>query len=109
MTKLKDVITASADGDVRKSLVDDTSHFVETKFANQLVRMENLNYMTKWSSWVQENCFTESSNAALSKCVFGPKPKMHVHQYVDCIIQHTEEVYRKRTTEAFKQIQASKQ
>ena len=94
MMKLKDVIIASADGDVRKSLVKDTSHFVETKFANQLIRMGKWNYMMKWSGWVGENCFTKSSNAALSECVFSPKPKMHVHQSADCIIQHAEEVYR---------------
>ena len=71
--------------------------------------MGNWKYMMQWSGWVGENCFTDCSNAALSKCVFGPKPKMHMHQYADCIIQHTEEVYRKRTTEAYKQLQVSKQ
>ena len=49
MTKLKDVITAAADGDVRKSLVDDTLYLLEIKFEDQLVRMGNWRYMTKWS------------------------------------------------------------
>ena len=89
MTKLKDVIIPSTDGDGRKSFVDDTLHFVETNFADQLVRMGNWNYMIKWYGWVGENCFTNSSNMALSKCVFGPKSKMHVHQSANCIIQHT--------------------
>ena len=48
MTKLKDVITASADGDVKKSLVDDTLYFVETKFENQLGHMHNWKYMMKY-------------------------------------------------------------
>ena len=47
MTKLKDVIIASGDGNVRESLVNNTLDFIETKFENQLVRMENWNYMTK--------------------------------------------------------------
>ena len=47
MTKLKDVIIASADGDVRKSLVENTLHFVETMFDYQLVRMANWNYTMK--------------------------------------------------------------
>ena len=109
MAKLKDVIMASVGGNIKESLVVNTFEYVEDKFEDQLVRMGNWKYMTKWSGWVGENCFTESSNASLSKCPFGPKPKMHLHQSTDCIMQHTEETYRKRTTEAFKGLHARKQ
>ena len=65
--------------------------------------------MKQWSGWVGENCFTEGSNVSLAKFIFGPKPKHHAHQAADCIITHTEEVYRKRATEAHKHLQESKQ
>ena len=65
--------------------------------------------MAKWSEWVGENCFTVGSDGSISKCIFPPKPKMPVHQSTDCILQHTEDFYRKRLMEAYKQLQESKQ
>ena len=103
------ITAAAADGDVTSSLVESNSFFVETKFETELGRMGNWNYMTKWSGWVGENCFTEGSDSSLEKCIFGPKPKHHVHQAADCIITHTEEVFNKRETEAHKYLQESKQ
>ena len=88
------ITAAAADGDVTSSLVESTLYFVETKFETELGRIGNWKYMTKWSGWVGENCFTEESNGSLSKCMFVPKPKMPVHQYADYCIQHIEEVYQ---------------
>ena len=49
MAKLKDVIMASVGENIRESLVVNTFEFVEDKFEDQLVRMGNWKYMSKWS------------------------------------------------------------
>ena len=90
MDKLMRLIRAAADaGAVTRVLVEDTIFFVETKFQDELPTMGKWRYMTKWSGWVGENCFTEGSNGSLTTCIFGPKPKHRLHQVGDCVITHT--------------------
>ena len=110
MTKLMGVIRAAGEeGVVTSHVVEDTIEYVETKFIDELPNMGNWRYMTKLSGWVGENCFTEGSNGSLAKCIFGPKPKHPLHQAGDCIITHTEEVFRKVGTEAHKLLQKTRQ
>ena len=52
--------------------------------------------------WVSENSFTESSNRSLAYDPMGPKPQDCIHTAGDKIIQHTQEVHRKRAVEAHK-------
>ena len=106
MAKLMEMIEAvRMEGDVSKSVIENTISFIDTKFQTELYVIGNWMYMGQWSGWVSENCFTEGSNGSLSRDMFGPKPKHRLHQAADCIITHTEEMYRKVGTEAHKIVQ----
>ena len=58
--------------------------------------------MDRWHHWVDENCFTESSNRHLHTDVLGPKPKDSLHICGDKTMAQTVEVHRKRGVEAYK-------
>ena len=110
MTKLMAMIEAvKMVGDVSKLVIENTISFIDTKFKPELYVMGNWKYMGQWSGWVSENCFTEGSNGSLAKDTFGPKPKHRLHQAADCVITHTDEVYRKVGTEAHKIVQQKRQ
>ena len=53
--------------------------------------------------WVNENCFTESENAALKGDVSGPKANNKLNSSVDATLQHLTNRYTKLTTKAFKE------
>ena len=95
-------------GNLNNTLLEETRDFIKTNFEDQLYRICHRHYKFKFWGWVDENCFTEGSNASLSRDVLGPKPKHKLHQAADCIIQHTESTFNKVTTGAINEFSSRK-
>ena len=85
-------------GQLNNILLEGTRDFIKTKFEDQLYKFCHRHYKFKFWGWVDKNCFTEGSNALLSRDVLGPKPKHKLHQASDCIIQLTKSTFNKVAT-----------
>ena len=60
-------------------------------------------YLQVHWGWVNENCFTESENAALKGDVRGPKANNKLNSSVDATLQHISHRYTKIMTKAYKE------
>ena len=109
MKKLKAFVRNQKDNaHISNNLIQATLDFIITKFEDRLPRLSHRHYLHAVAGGFADNCFSESSNASLSRDPLGPNPSHHLHNSMDAINEHNQEAVAKLRRGALDVFRATK-
>ena len=96
--------SALMEAKVSKELVQQTQNFIEETFVKDLPSFCLRQFIDTVAGCVNENCFTESENAAIKRDATGPKANNKLYIATNATLVHTNRRFEKLERDSHKQL-----